>query len=86
VSKIAFDEYTTFLHDHFDEDLFFMTLYFDFFTLYFDQNEKRHEAELVKLQNEPYSKRFNLLVHGLLKNHDSAWETKEETIKIFKSF
>jgi len=52
-----------------------------------DQNEKHHEeAELVKLQNEAYSKRFNLLVHGLPENHDSAWETREEKTEIFKTF
>ena len=38
------------------------------------KNEFRKEA----LRNEIYSKRFNILVHGLKENSSNAWETKKQ--------
>ena len=38
------------------------------------------------MAKEAYSKRLNLLVHGLPESMDSAWETREETIQVFNKF
>ena len=46
-----------------------------------------HEAKFKnEVAKEAYSKRLNLLVHGLPESMDSAWETREETIQVFNKF
>ena len=43
-----------------------------------------HEAKFKNEEaKEAYSKRLNLLVHGLPERMDSAWETREEIIQVF---
>ena len=44
------------------------------------------ELERINVSSEAYSKRFNLLVHGLSKDANSAWESREKTEEIFRSF
>ena len=39
----------------------------------------------IALRNEMYSKRFNVLIHGIKKS-GSMWETKEETGKLVIDF
>ena len=43
-------------------------------------------AEKENLSREAYSKRFNLLVHGLEEQSDSAWEKPETTENILRKF
>ena len=40
----------------------------------------------MELQREFYSKRLNLLTHGLDELGSSAWETKTQTLDIFNKF
>ena len=51
------------------------------------------QQENLKLKNkqekisiDAYSKRFNLIIHGLKKNRDKAWESREETESVFYKF
>ena len=44
----------------------------------------QHIAKCRELVNEDYSKRLNLLIHGLDEN--KAWKKKETTLLIFKNF
>ena len=46
--------------------------------------QKRTAQEL--LEKEIYDKRFNLLIHGIEENTESAWETKWESENKFKQF
>ena len=46
--------------------------------------QKRTAQEL--LEKEIYDKRFNLLIHGIEENDESAWETKWESENKFKQF
>ena len=46
----------------------------------------KHETEQELLANEIYSKRFNILVHGIEENKENAWETKCESEDKFRSF
>jgi len=39
-----------------------------------------------QIAKDTYSKRFNLLIHGLKENKDKAWETREEMEEIFLKF
>ena len=43
-------------------------------------------AEKESLSKEACSKRFNLLVHGLEEQSDSAWEKRETTENILRKF
>ena len=47
--------------------------------------EKR-EAKKLEWQREFYSKRLNLLIHGLDEVSSSAWKTKTQTLDIFNKF
>ena len=48
------------------------------------ENQQRNSRE--NLKNEAYSKRFNILIHGL-KEHDSGvWQTREKIEKIVREF
>ena len=38
------------------------------------------EAERAKITSEAYSKRLNILVHGIEEHHTNPWETREETL------
>ena len=46
--------------------------------------QSQHAAKCQELANEVYSKRLNLLIHGLDENE--VWEKKETTLLIFKNF
>ena len=48
--------------------------------------ESRIENRKESLRNEMYSKRLNILIHGLEENTSSAWETKETTEKMVYNF
>ena len=45
--------------------------------------QTHHAAKCQELANEAYSKRLNLLIHGLVEN--DVWEKKETTLLIFKN-
>ena len=47
------------------------------------QIESVYEENLMK---ETYDKRLNLLIHGLEESETNAWETKDQTTKIFHDF
>ena len=36
--------------------------------------------------DESYSKRLNILIHGLPENEESRWEKRETTLEIYKKF
>ena len=38
------------------------------------------------IMQESYDKRFNILFHGLEENSNSAWKTRDETLKILQNF
>ena len=38
------------------------------------------------LMKESYSKRFNILIHGLAEDESTVWEKRETTLQIFKKF
>ena len=44
------------------------------------------EYQKEALIKESYSKRLNLLIHGVQENNDSLWETRDNTIDIFNHF
>ena len=44
----------------------------------------QHAAKCPEIANEAFSKRLNLLIHGLDENE--IWEKKETTLLIFKNF
>ena len=48
--------------------------------------EFEEEANKLELQRESYSKRLNLLIHGLDEVGSSAWETKTQNLDIFNKF
>ena len=43
-------------------------------------------AEKEKLRSEAYSKRLNLLIHGIPENPNNVWETKATTLNYFQEF
>ena len=47
------------------------------------QIESVYEKNLMK---ETYDKRLKLLIHGLEESETNAWETKDQTTKIFHDF
>ena len=47
---------------------------------------EKKEAKKLELQQESYSKRLNLLTHGLGEVGSSAWETKTQTLNVFNKF
>ena len=49
-------------------------------------NKSREKSFKDDLTKEAYSKRLNLLIHGLTENFSHLWETRDETLKIFNSF
>ena len=49
-------------------------------------DKQLNDADLEKIRSEAYSKRFNLLVHGLPEDSNVAWETRNTTNIIFKKF
>ena len=44
------------------------------------------ELERINVSSEGYSKCFNLLVHGVSEDANFAWENREKTEEIFRSF
>ena len=51
-----------------------------------DLKNQAEGAKIDYLQREPYSKRFNLLIHGLDESKDSPRGTNAETQPIFNEF
>ena len=49
-------------------------------------NNAEYENRKVALRNETYSKRSNVLIHGIKEKRGSLWETKEETGKLVIDF
>ena len=49
-------------------------------------NKSREKSCKNDLIREAYSKRLNLLIHGIAENLSHPWETKDKTFKIFKFF
>ena len=49
-------------------------------------NNAEYENRKTALRNEMYSKRFNVLIHGIKEKSGSVWETKEETGKLAIDF
>ena len=47
-------------------------------------DKQLNAADLEKIRSEAYSKRFNLLVHGLPEDSNVAWETRNTTNIIYK--
>ena len=47
---------------------------------------EKKEAKKLELQRESYSKRLNLLIHGLDEVGSTVWETKTQTLDIFNKF
>ena len=47
-------------------------------------NHQRNRKE--NLKNEAYSKRFNILIHGLKEQDSNVWETREKTEKTVREF
>jgi len=43
-------------------------------------------AKNENLSRELYSKRFNYLIHGIPESSENAWETREQTEKLFRKF
>jgi len=50
------------------------------------QQESDRKARLEQLNKDAYSKRFNLIIHGLEENKNKPWETREKTEAIFAKF
>ena len=53
------------------------------------KNHFKKQIESVyeeKLMKETFNKRLNLLIHGLEESETNAWETKDQTTKIFHDF
>ena len=48
------------------------------------ENHQRNRKE--NLKNETYSKRFNILIHGLKEQDSNVWESREETEKTVHKF
>ena len=48
------------------------------------ENHQRNRKE--NLKNEAYSKRFNILIHGLKEQDSHDWETREKTEKTVREF
>ena len=48
--------------------------------------EFEKKAKQLELQRESYSKRLNLLIHGLDEVGSSVWETKAQALDIFNKF
>ena len=48
------------------------------------KNHQRNRKE--NLQNEAYSKRFNILIHELKEQDSNVWKTREKTEKTFRDF
>ena len=46
----------------------------------------KHDLKKEELMRESYSKRLNLLIHGLEEKKESVWETRIETQEIFNRF
>ena len=46
--------------------------------------QQQLEASKMKLQNEAYSKRLNVLIHGIVKDQKNLWENRDTTVKLFK--
>ena len=53
--------------------------------LYTLEDAEKHR-ETNAIMQESYEKRFNILFHGLEENSNSAWETRDETLKILQNF
>ena len=49
-------------------------------------NHAAYENNKITLKNETYSKRFNVLIHGIKEKSGNVWETKEETAKLENDF
>ena len=48
------------------------------------ENHQRNRKE--NLKNESYTKRFNILIHGLKERDSNVWEIREKTEKIVREF
>ena len=48
------------------------------------ENHQRNRKE--NLKNEAYSKRFNILIHGLKEQDRNVWKTREKTEKTVREF
>ena len=51
---------------------------------YLEYAEK--DRQTTAIMQESYDKRLNVLFHGLEENSNSAWETRDETLKILQNF
>jgi len=47
---------------------------------------KERDRQAQALMQESYDKRFNILIHGLDENVESAWENRAQTKKIIQNF
>ena len=47
---------------------------------------KQEDRQAEAVMKESYEKRLNILIHGLKEDRNSAWETREETLKIIHQF
>ena len=48
--------------------------------------KQQNEAKKASLKNELYSKRLNVIFHGIDEDPANVWETRKESEKILKSF
>ena len=53
---------------------------------HYDLLGRIESLEKEAVQREAYSKRMNLLIHGIDEKTDNVWETKAETTEIFNKF
>ena len=51
-----------------------------------DLTEQQLEASKMKLQNEAYSKRLNVLIHGIVEDQKHPWKNRDTTVKLFINF
>ena len=48
--------------------------------------QQQLEASKMKLQNEAYSKRLNVLIHGIVEDQENPWENRDTTVKLLNNF
>ena len=49
-------------------------------------NDLQLESEKEKLRSEAYSKRLNILNHGIPEDSNTAWESRDSTLNLFRQF
>ena len=48
--------------------------------------QQQLEASKMKPQNEAYSKRLNVLIHGIVEDQENPWENRDTTVKLLNNF